>query len=487
MESSNILSPVVSVLGHVDHGKTTLLDKIRETSVASSEHGGITQRVGASTVELAHEGKKRRITFIDTPGHEAFANMRSQGVGSSDIVILIVSAVDGVMPQTRESIEKIKEANLPFIVVFTKIDLAEKTTLARIKQQVIKEGIALEGLGGNTPYIEVSAATGEKITELLDLILLVYDLSGIKKDATGDFMAVVIDSKLDKKKGILCSLVIKQGTVTIGMDIFAHGIKIGRVRSIINTFGHLVEQAIPGDACEILGLSEVVVAGTVLFDREIEPAIAPAANIQKIQPTDIMSFLKDEPKDFVPIILKTETSSEMEAIKNSLPEKIRVIYEAQGEVGVADVLMAKDFKALVIGFNVGIIPEAKHIILQDKIFFKSYGIIYEMIDDLSQLVVAVSSKPSERELGKATVLATFMGTTGAIIGVKVLEGRLAVGDRVKLFRGEKELGVTKISSIKKGKEDAKIAEKNSECGIMIEPSIDFAVGDAIIAYSKPGN
>src|SRR3989344_7336034 len=156
-------APVVSVLGHVDHGKTTLLDKIRETSVAASERGGITQRVGASTVELAHEGKMRRITFIDTPGHVAFANMRSQGVGSSDIVILIISAVDGVMPQTRESIEKIKEANLPFIVVFTKIDLAEKSTLERAKQQVAKEGIVPEGLGGNTPYIEVSAKSGEKV------------------------------------------------------------------------------------------------------------------------------------------------------------------------------------------------------------------------------------------------------------------------------------------------------------------------------------
>ena len=202
---------------------------------------------------------------------------------------------------------------------------------------------------------------------------------------------------------------------------------------------------------------------------------------------DIMSFLKDEAKDFVPIILKTETSSEMEAIKDSLPKKIRVIYEAQGEVGVADALMAKDFKALVIGFNVGITPEAKHIILQDKIFYKSYGIIYEMLEDLNQLVVAVSSAPSERELGKANILATFMGTTGAILGVKVLTGRLAVGDRVKLFRGEKILGETKISSIKKGKEDTKTADKNSECGIMIEPSVDFAKGDVIIAYSKGSN
>src|SRR3990167_11455069 len=186
---TSIFPPVVSVLGHVDHGKTSLLDKIRETQVASREHGGITQKIGASEVEITHEGKKRQITFIDTPGHEAFANMRSQGVNAADIALLIIAADDGIKPQTQESIEKILEAKIPYIVVFTKIDL-EAANIERVKQECLREGVLLEGLGGNIAYIGVSAKTGEKVQDLLDLIILVYDLSGVKKDKNTDFTGV---------------------------------------------------------------------------------------------------------------------------------------------------------------------------------------------------------------------------------------------------------------------------------------------------------
>jgi translation initiation factor IF-2 len=481
-ENKQNFAPVVSVLGHVDHGKTSLLDKIRESSVAAREKGGITQKIGASEIEVTHEDKKRKITFIDTPGHEAFANMRSQGVSAADVVLLVIAADDGIMPQTRESILKILEAKIPYIVVFTKIDL-EAASIDRVKQQVLKEGIMLEGLGGDVPYIGVSSKTGEKIKDLLDLIVLVYDLSGIKKDKDSEFMAVLIDAKRDKR-GTVASFVIKSGVLSIGKIIYAHGRESGKVKAIINASGKNVKDCAPGDAVEILGLNEILPSGTVVYDREVEPALLPEKEIVKQAPVDIMQFLTVDNSNFIPIILKTETSAELEAIKNALPSNIKVIFEGQGEISVSDVLMAKDFRALILGFNVEATRDAKFLADSEKIFYKSYGIIYQMLDEMNNLLSAVAAQGQEKELGKATILASFLGSSGPILGLKVTEGRLAVGDRIKIFRAEREMGASVIASIKQGKADTKLVSKGNECGIMILPEVDFAPQDAIIAYSK---
>ncbi len=482
-ENKTKFAPVVSVLGHVDHGKTSLLDKIRESSVASRERGGITQKIGASEVIIDHEGTKRKITFIDTPGHEAFGNMRSQGVNAADIVFLIIAADDGIMPQTKESIQKIVEAKTPFIVVLTKIDV-EGSNIERVKQQVIKEGILLEGLGGDVPYIGVSSKTGEKIKDLLDLAVLVYDLSQIEKDENAMLTSVVIDAKLDKRRGILGSVIIKQGKLTVGNVMYSHGKELGKVKAIVSASGENIKVAYPGDAVEVMGLTEVLTAGSVLFDREVEPALRTPSAIKKQEPLDIMAFLNEVEQDFVPVVLKTETAAEIEAIKNSLPENIRIISEGQGEIAVSDVLMAKDFKALVLGFNVEATKEAKQLAEADKVFYKSYGIIYEMLDELKLLVEAVNEVPQDKELGRGQILASFMGTTAAILGTKVTEGRLAVGDRVKIMRTDKEMGQSEIISIRKGKSDTKLVQKNDECGIVLKNEVDFAPGDAIIAYSN---
>ncbi len=476
-------APVVSVLGHVDHGKTSLLDKIRETSVAAREKGGITQKIGASEIEIKHEGQVRHITFIDTPGHEAFANMRSQGVNAADIALLIIAADDGIMPQTRESIGKILEAKIPFIVVFTKIDM-ETAQIEKSKQQVLSEGILLEGLGGNVPYIGVSSKTGEKVKDLLDLVVLVYDYSGAKKDKNTEFMAVAIDVKHDMRRGIVGSLVIKQGTLSVGQALFAHGEEKGKVKAIVNVNAKNVKEAFPGEAVEILGLTEVLPAGSVIYDRQVEPIVAPVKEIIVQTPADLMQFLTVDSPEFIPIVLKCETSAEMEAVKNSMPDNIKVIYEGQGDIAVSDILMAKDFKALVMGFNVNVTREAKQLADSEKVFYKSYNIIYQMLDDINNLISVLGEEKIEKELGRATIQASFMGTTGAILGLKVTAGRIAVGDRIKVFRAEREMGAAEISSIKQGKEDVKIAQKNSECGIMISHDIDFAPQDVIIAYSK---
>lgn len=485
--NKNQFPPVVSVLGHVDHGKTTLLDKIRETSVAQRELGGITQKIGASQIETKYEGASRKITFIDTPGHEAFSNMRSQGVSAADIVLLIVAVDDGVMPQTKESIEKIKEANIPYIVVFTKIDL-EGISLEKVKRQCLKEGISLEGLGGNVPFIGVSAKTGEKVKDLLDLILLVYDLAAVKKDDKSGFMGVIIDSKLDKRRGNVASVVVKQGELSKGKTIFAHGFQKGKIRALVNTFGKNTDSAIPGDVVEVLGISEILPAGTVLFDKEVEPAeVKKETQLARPGPFDILQFLKTEEPDIIPIILKSGSSAEMEALKNSLPQKVQVIYEGQGDIAISDILMAKDFHALVIGFNVEITREAKFLAESEKVFYKSYGIIYQLLDELNQLILTLHQKKEEKELGRGEILASFVGTSGAILGIKVIQGRIAVGDRAKLVRKDKELGLALITSIKQGKTDVKHVEKGGDCGIMISSQVDFAPGDAIIAYSKSSN
>lgn len=474
-------APVVSVLGHVDHGKTSLLDKIRSSQVASREKGGITQKIGASQVEITHDGKKRSITFIDTPGHAAFDNMRSQGVNAADVVLLIVAADDGVMPQTRESIGKILEAKIPFIVVFTKIDM-EGAVIEKAKGSVTKEGILLEGLGGDVPFIGVSSKTGEGINELLDLIVLVYDLSNPQKDATKPFMGVVIDAKLDKRRGPVATVVVKNGTLKLADKVFS-GKEVGKVRALVDPNGKNLKEIIPGDAVEMLGLTDVLPAGSVIFNRETELAKV-IETPTKTEPTDIMAFLREEEKDIIPVVLKTESAAELEALKNSLPEKVIVIYEGTGEVNVSDILMGKDFHALVLGFNVEATREAVQLADSEKVFYKSYGIIYQLLEELEGLLGAISTGASAHEIGRAEILTSFLGSSGVIIGAKITEGRLAVGDHIKLWRSEKDLGSSKIVSIKHGKEDIKLATKNMECGIMIDPEVDFAPNDAIIAYSK---
>jgi len=476
--------PIVSVLGHVDHGKTSLLDAIRKSSHAASEKGGITQRIGASEIEILHEGNTRRITFIDTPGHEAFTNMRSQGVSAADIVLLVVAADDGIMPQTQESIEKIRESGLPFIVVITKTDVPG-AQIEKVKQSLLKAEIMLEGLGGDAPYIGVSSKTGENIEALLDLIVLVYDMSGNKKSENDSFLGVIIDSKLDKRRGVISSLVVKGGKLEVGQSVFKIGKSAGKVKALVNANGKNISFVLPGDACEILGLSEILPAGSLLYTQEMQdlPAKVEESIIPK-PPQTLANFFNETDSDVVPVVLKTDTNAEIEAIKASLPKRVKVVFEGQGEIGASDILLAKDFKALVLGFNVNISKEAKQLADADKVFYKTYTIIYELLDEIEVLARVVGEEGLEKIIGKGKIVASFSGTTGEILGVKVEEGRLARGDRIKIMRKEQEIGRSQIVSLKKGKEDMKVAEKNTECGIMISPKVDFAVSDMVLSINS---
>lgn len=478
--TSSPFKPVIAVVGHVDHGKTTLLDAIRKTDVTAREKGGITQSIGATEVEVDHEGQKRTVTLIDTPGHEAFANMRTQGVSAADIVLLVIAADDGIKPQTKESIDKIKEAQIPFIVVITKID-TQGANIEKVKQEVTKEGILLEGMGGNVPVIGVSAPKGEKIKDLLDLIILSYDIQNIEKSINAPTLAVVIDARLDKKKGITTSVIVKEGTLKVQDIMYTTHKEIGKIRALFATNGQQVKEAYPGDAVEILGATEVVPSGSTLFTNAQAQVTQQTAQ-QTLSTKDVLARLTKKEEKTLRIILKTKTSAESEAVKNALPESIEVVNSGQGDISTSEIMMAKDLGALVIGFNVAVEKGVQALAQSDDVFYKSYGIIYELLDEVQDVADALAAEGQQKELGMARIIAKFGEGDTPVLGLEVQSGRLALGDTVKLKRGEKTIGNSKIVSLKRGKADVKEVARDLECGARLENSLDFIIGDAIIAY-----
>jgi len=476
MDKKNIerkyFPPVVAVLGHVDHGKTTLLDTIRKTSIAEREHGGITQKIGASSVELIHEGKKRQITFIDTPGHEAFSKMRGRGAQAADIGLLIVSAVDGVMPQTKESILLLKASKVPYIVVLTKIDSEQKNP-EKVKQQLMKEEVMLEGLGGDIPVIEISAKTGMNVKELLDLILLVDDLHH-REDIfeSSPFEAIVIESKQDPKAGAKASIVIKNGSLKT-RDEITTGKVSGKVKSLILDSGERLNEASIGQAVEVLGFDEapsvgdVVNKGTDIANNDLKKA----ENETK----------HDE--ESVSFIIVADTLGSLEAIVNSLPEKAKVVLKKTGEPTTADVLFAKSIKALVLGFNIKIKPDVQSLALTEKVLVKNYSIIYEMLTEIEDVIEGKRESLLEQVYGVAKVLASFPFDKQIVMGVKVLEGRVAKGDKVRIERGDEVIGEGYINSVRTGKDQTSKVESPGEAGIIVGPAIDFTIGDMIICHS----
>lgn len=486
-QTLNHFPPVVTVLGHVDHGKTTLLDAIRKTNIAQKEHGGITQSIGASYVEVNHEGVKRRITFIDTPGHEAFTKMRSRGVQAADMSLLIVSSVDGVMPQTKESIKILGKSHTPIIVVFTKSDIEEKN-IEKVKQQILKEGVLLEGLGGDVPYIEVSARTGKNIKELLDLILLVFDLylSTLEKESLPSFnklfKGVVIESRLDQKSGPKATVVVKNGKVFLREEIVSEGIT-AKIKALISPEGIQEKEATVGDAVEILGFEKVpAVGGIVVKKGEEAISLATPLPTGKVGSLAKTSFFNDEEEGKLPIILSADSFGSLEAIIASLPEGISVVSQKTGEITPSDVLLAKSVKALVIGFRAKIKNEVITMAKTEKILLKNYSIIYELLDELKDAVEGKILMEQEQILGKAKILARFPFEKTEVMGVSVIEGRAAKGDKVRLLRGEETLGESTVTSLRQGKNQISKIESGQQGGVILSPFLDFNVGDVLIFH-----
>ena len=477
--------PVVAVLGHVDHGKTSLLDAIRKTTIAQKEHGGITQKIGASEVEVMHDGNKRKITFIDTPGHQAFSQMRGRGVQAADIGLLVVSLVDGVMPQTKESIALLKNSKVPYIVVLTKSDDLKKLP-DKVKQQLLKEGVMLENYGGDVPFIEVSAKENINIKQLLDLILLVYDL---KKEAnfypfskSGAFMGIVIESKLDKKSGPLATIVVKNGVLKLRDEIYSEKEK-GRVRNLISDSGQNLKEASVGEAVEVLGFDEVPSVGSIVSNTP--KLIETFAYKQEGQGEDkeVISPFGEENQNMLSVVLCADTQGSLEAIINSIPEKVNFVMQKTGDIEASDVLFAKSTGSIVLGFNVKIKPEVAKLAKTEKVLVKNYTIIYEMIDELSDFIQGKLEALQEEILGIAKILAKFPFDKSFVLGLKVQEGRIAKGDKVRLLRGEEVIGESHITSVRIGKNQTSKIEEGQEGGVMLSPFLDFTIGDMLISHS----
>ncbi len=473
------IPPVVTVLGHVDHGKTTLLDAIRKSTIAQKEAGGITQKIGASTIEILHEGVRRAITFIDTPGHQAFAAMRSRGALAADIGLLIVSATDGVMPQTKESIHVLQEAGIPIIVVITKIDLPEKN-LEKVKQQLLKENVLLEGLGGDVALIEVSAKTNKNITELLGLILLVFEMhQDMVKDRAQDapFQGIVIESKLDQRVGPRATIIVKNGTLRLREEIYSDQIK-GKVRTLLDTQNKQIQQVSIGQAVEILGFEQTPPVGSVV----LRGGFVPSAQQELINNKDasLPSFHRDE--HALSIVLIADTLGSLEAITHALPKEIVVTMKKTGDIMSSDVFLAKSTKSIIIGFNVGVKGDIMQVARTEKVLIKNYAIIYELLDELQDVLDGKALAREEEIFGEAKILASFPFEKTKVLGIKVLGGRVAKGDKVRLMHEDSIGGESTITSVRQGKNTVSKIEQGSEGGVILAPFLDFTIGDVLICH-----
>lgn len=480
---SKIYPPVVAVLGHVDHGKTTLLDAIRKSSIAEREKGGITQKIGASSVEILHEGNERWVTFIDTPGHEAFTKMRSRGAQVADLSLLVVSSVDGVKPQTKESIEALRAAKAPFLVVITKSDLPTKNP-ERVKQELLKEQIQLEEYGGDIPVIEVSAKSNYNIKELLDLILLLFDLHKTPtyhEEINGQkpLDAVVIESKLDVRAGAKATVVIKNGTIKVREDVQIDG-QIFKVRTLLDTNGKPIQEATVGEAVEILGFSDVPPVGGLIRNKAAEMIIA-QGDIKPL--TREMNYKREEIHKGISLIIVADSQGSLEAIINALPEGIKLVSQKTGEVNEADVLMAKSTGSILLSFNTKIKPDILSFSYSEKVLLRNYEIIYELLDEVKDALEGKLQSQMEHVFGSAKILAKFPFEKTFAFGISVLDGRIARGDRLRVLRDDEVLGETSINSLRIGKNSTSKVEKGNEAGIVLSGGLDIQVGDVILSHS----
>lgn len=465
MQKKNKRIPVVSVLGHVDHGKTTLLDAIRKTRVALREKGGITQGIGASVVKTK-EGRK--ITFIDTPGHAAFEKMRSRGAKVADIAILVVAADDGVKPQTKEAIKHIKEAQTPLIVAFTKIDLPT-ANIESAKGQLEKEGILFEGRGGDTPFIEVSAKTDKGINELLELIILVTDVNEIA--LSDKFQSIVIETGKDNR-GTLVSVVVRSGLLKIGQVVKAGG-KVAKIRGLFDDSGVSVREISQGEPCLILGFSEAPSVGSILTFSDSKTG----ESDEEVRPVT-PSVREGE----TAVLVKASNLGSLEAVLANLPAKIVAINTSIGDVNENDIFLAKASKSDIFTFGLKVSGNIKKLAENEGVGIESFDIIYELIQRLEEIIQSKVKKI----FGKASIMAEFPFDGKKIAGCKVVSGVIRKGDNVVLERNEVSVGAAKVISIKKQKEDATKVGQGEEFGALLSPQLDFKRGDMLLSVTNNG-
>lgn len=489
-ENQNICKqPVVAIVGHIDHGKTTLLDYIRKSSVAAKETGGITQRVSAYEVEHTGAEGTRMMTFIDTPGHEAFQKMRVRAGSAADIAILIVAADDGVKPQTQEAYKAITAAKIPFIVAFTKID-KDTANIEKAKESVMREGIYLEGLGGEIPFVGVSGKTGVGVPELLDLIVLASDVNSITCDSEKPVEAMVIESSRDSKIGISATVIIRQGTIETG-GFAVTGKAFAPLRALEDFAGKKVTSIRCGKPARITGFTEEPKVGslvtTVKTKKEAESAVSDALRNSAIK----QGAYADETKFVVRVILKADTAGSLEALEHEVAKithervSILTVLTGVGSITESDIKPVIGFSpSLILGFNVKAEGSAKDLAERQHITLETRTIIYELADWLKEKIVELAP-PEETKPGVAQIIKHF-STSGSkqVIGGRVTEGILNRDDRVMIMRRGIEVGLGKIVNLQSRKEDVSSVAEGTEFGAQIETKGDIIASDLIVAQKK---
>lgn len=479
--SEIIRPPIVTILGHVDHGKTSLLDYIRKSSVAAKEHGGITQAIGA--YQIIHNSSL--ITFIDTPGHAAFEKMRSRGARVADIAVLVVAIDDGVMPQTVEAIKHIQEAKVPMIVAVNKIDLGgidQAVQLQKIKKQLSDNKVLVEEYGGDVPIVPLSAKTGEGVDKLLEMIILVAELNEIKGDPNLPASGVVIEANLDKHKGAIATILIRNGTLKKGDQVSLGGVK-GKIRGMFDFAGKNIDSAGPSTPVEVLGLDSVPFVGAALRDEalQVEAKEEMRSLIDRLKKTDVA---------MLNVVVKADKQGSLEAISASLEKfneeetHVKVVSLGTGDINENDIKTASATRAIVIGFNVKVAPQAAKLAEAEHVLVRSYNIIYELIDELEDVVESMLKVGALEEIfGQVQILAEFpYGKNERIAGCKVVDGQITKGPKARIVREEEVIAEMKIKSLKKAKEEVVKVEKGDECGMMFEPAVDFQIGDLVQSY-----
>jgi translation initiation factor IF-2 len=489
--------PVVTVMGHVDHGKTTLLDAIRQTHVAAGEAGGITQHIGAYQVEI--DGKK--ITFLDTPGHEAFTAMRARGAQVTDIAVIVVAADDGVMPQTIEAIDHARAANVPIIVALNKIDKPGANE-ARVKQQLADHGVVIEEYGGDVVCVPVSAKKGIGIDELLEMILLVAEVQDLKADPHQPAVGTIIEAKLDKAAGPIATVLVQNGTLKLN-DAVVVGSIAGRIRAMFNDKGKRIKKAEPSTPVSIMGLPEVPQAGDrleVVADEKQARAIASerseARRLESLQKRaisleNLFSQAQAGQARELALVVKADVQGSIEAIKHSLARlgdsnlKVHIVHEGVGNISETDVHLAAASNAVIIGFNVKADPAAQRLAANEGVELRFYDVIYKLVDEV-QAALTGMLEPTYREVvdGHAQVLQLFKAGKITIAGSRVTDGKITRASQVRIFRRDKQIFAGKIASLRRGKEDVREVGAGFECGITFEGFNDIEVGDTIEAYSN---
>lgn len=498
-ESLTERPPVVTVMGHVDHGKTSLLDRIRATRVTQSEAGGITQHIGASVIEW-HD---RKVVFLDTPGHEAFTSMRARGAQVTDVAVLVVAANDGVMPQTVEAINHAKAANVPIVVAVNKIDLPDANP-DKVRTELSNYGLIAEEWGGDTIMVPVSARSGEGIDQLLEALILQADVLELKANANRAAQGTVIEAKLDKGRGPVATVLVSRGLLKVG-DVFVAGSVFGRVRALINDRGQRVKSAGPSMPVEVLGFNQLPEAGddfVILADEKQAKNIADARQDRLrrqsegtghgVSLDDFLQRLKDEAVKELNLVIKADVHGSAEALAQSVSKlsneevRVRVLHSGVGTVTETDVMLAQASNAIIVGFGVGIENKARQIAEKEHVDIRSYRVIYDAIDDINKALKGMlEPKYQEVILGRAEVREVFrVPKIGAVAGCYVTDGKILRSGKIRVMRDGAVVHEGNIGSLRRFKDDVREVASGFECGIGLEKFNDIKVGDIFEVFTE---